>query len=49
MTQWLIEEASFAALEAQEAKWLRENDPEEAEAKRLLARHAELTAMRDAR
>ena len=48
MTQWLIEEAAFLALELDEMR-VREEASEEAQAeKQLLERHAELIAMREA-
>lgn len=48
MTQWLVEEAAFFALELEEARMAREATEEAREEQRLLDRHAELTALRDA-
>lgn len=48
MTQWLIEEAAFVALELDDARLQREASEEHQAEQQLLARHAELTAMREA-
>lgn len=48
VTQWLIEEAAFVALEVEDARHQREATQEHQAEQHLLARHAELTAMRDA-
>lgn len=48
MTQWLIEEAAFVALELEDARLRREATEEHQDEQRLLQRHAELVALRDA-
>lgn len=48
MTQWLIEEAAFIALEIDEARLQREASEEHQAEALLLERHAELTQRADA-
>jgi hypothetical protein len=43
VTQWLIEEAAFYALDVEELQ----STPEQREADELMRRHGELTALRD--
>ena len=48
MTQWLIEEAVFVALEVDDARLRREASEEHRAEQQLLDRHAELTRMKEA-
>ena len=48
MTQWLIEEAAFVALELDDARIRREASEEHQAEQHLLSRHAEMTKLRDA-
>jgi hypothetical protein len=47
VTQWLIEEAAFLALDVQEAQERSGAAEERREAARLMERHAELTALKE--
>ncbi len=48
VTQWLVEEAAYVALELDDARLRREASEEHQDEQQLLARHAEMMKLRDA-
>jgi hypothetical protein len=47
VTQWLIEEAAYLALELEDSRLRREASEEHQAEQQLLDRHAEMQALRD--